>query len=494
MLVEEKIMEVLAAYDLTNSFRSAAALCGVDHHTVRRYVAARDAGLDPSGMVERPRVSDPFCDKITEWIDKSQGRVRADVVHRKLEAMGYRGSERTTRRVVAALKTEWVREHRRGYKPWIPEPGLWLQWDYGDGPTVAGRRTVLFCAWLAWSRFRVIVPLGDKTLPSVIAALDRCFRIIGGVPTYALTDNEKTVTDAHVARVPIRNPQMVAAAHYYGVTIDTCAPADPESKGGAEATVRIAKADLVPTAANLRDAYESFEQLEVACEAAMGRFNTRIHSMTGERPVDRLERELAYLHRVPAEPYTVAFGETRAVSWSSTISHRGARYSVPHRHMGDRVWVRVAGDELIITGHVDDAATEIARHRLVGRGEAAIVDEHYPPRREGPERIPKATNPHEKAFLDLGAGAGRWLIEAAAAGTRHIPTRMAEAVALAKLHDRTVIDEALGLAAMAGRFAEGDLESIVAAPRQQPIRPPAGHSLQLGTSAWARLGKGGAQR
>ncbi|MFD1276094.1 hypothetical protein ACFQ51_43810 [Streptomyces kaempferi] len=29
-------------------------------------------------------------------------------------------------------------------------------------------------------------------------------------------------------------------------------PYDPESKGGAEATVRIAKADLVPTSANLQ--------------------------------------------------------------------------------------------------------------------------------------------------------------------------------------------------------------------------------------------------
>jgi hypothetical protein len=267
-------------------------------------------------------------------------------------------------------------------------------------------------------------------------------------------------------------------------------PADPESKGGSEATVRIAKADLVPTAANLLDGYETFEELEVACEAAMVRFNTRIHSMTGERPVDRLVRELAFLHPVPVEPYTVAFGETRAVSWSSTISFRGGRYSVPHRHMGDRVWVRVAGDELIVTAHVDDTATEIARHRLIGSGEASIVDEHYPPRRDTPERAPRATNPHEKAFLDLGHGAGRWLIEAAAAGVRQISVRMSEAVALAKIHDPAVIDEALGLAAMAGRFAQGDLESILAARRQDPIRPPTGHSLQPGTSAWAHHGNG----
>ena len=40
----EEIMEILAAYDLTHSFRDAAALVGCNHHTVARYVRARDAG------------------------------------------------------------------------------------------------------------------------------------------------------------------------------------------------------------------------------------------------------------------------------------------------------------------------------------------------------------------------------------------------------------------------------------------------------------------
>ena len=42
-------MNILEAFDLTHSYRSAAALCGVDHQTVRRDVAARSAGLDPTG-------------------------------------------------------------------------------------------------------------------------------------------------------------------------------------------------------------------------------------------------------------------------------------------------------------------------------------------------------------------------------------------------------------------------------------------------------------
>lgn len=488
MLIEEKIMEILEAYDLTKSLRATAALCGVDHHTVRRHVAARAAGLDPAKTIERASVSDPYSDKIIEWIDLSQGRVRGDVVHRKLVAMGYEGSERTTRRVVAALKDDWDSGHRRGYKPWIPEPGLWLQWDYGNGPIIGGTGTHLFCAWLAWSRFRVILPMWDKKLPSVIAVLDRCFRIIGGIPTYALTDNEKTVTDTHIARVAVRNPLIVTAGNYYGVTITTCLPADPESKGGSEATVRIAKADLVPTAANLLDEYESFEQLEAACVTATERFNNRIHSVTKERPVDRLVRELEALHEVPVEPYTAVFGETRAVSWSSTISFRGARYSVPHTWMGKRVWVRVSGDEIVITAEVGEAATEIARHLVVGRGEASIVDAHYPERRESPERTPRATNRFEESFLQIGSGAQRWLIEAAGQGTRGIEGLMGEAVALTELWDPQMIDEALGLAATVGRFGVGDIESIVTARRQEPVPPPVGFSLQPGTRAWSQYG------
>jgi hypothetical protein len=43
---------------------------------------------------------------------------------------------------------------------------MWAQWDWGQGPTVAGRVTNLFCAWLAWCRFRVVITTWDRTLPT----------------------------------------------------------------------------------------------------------------------------------------------------------------------------------------------------------------------------------------------------------------------------------------------------------------------------------------
>ena len=127
------------------------------------WVRARDAGgrrVAGAGAAARPGV-DPFAEKIEEWVERSRGRIRADVAHQRLVAMGYRGSERTTRRAVAEAKRRWRAEHGRRTRPWIPEPGLWMQWDYGDGPVIGGRATTLFCAWLAWVAFRVVIALRD---------------------------------------------------------------------------------------------------------------------------------------------------------------------------------------------------------------------------------------------------------------------------------------------------------------------------------------------
>jgi hypothetical protein len=317
-----------------------------------------------------------------------------------------------------------------------------------------------------------------------------------------LTDNEKTVTVEHIARVPVRHPDVVAAGRHYGMTIRTCMPADPQTKGGSEATVRIAKADLVPTEANLGEAYCEFAELEAACAAFGERVNQRPHRATGRAPVEMLAEEASRLHMLPATAVTTAFGETRRVGWDATISVGGVRYSVPHELVDSRVWTRFAGDELVVTiVDPDTGPREVARHRRGRRGCPQIRDEHYPDshpsRRTVPgDRVPRAANAAEEAFLAIGPGATEWLREAAAAGTARMRAKMTEAVSLAKLHSLAAVDQALGAAALAGRFAEEDLPTILAHQRHQPAptassaRASETHSLQAGTQAWAAFGTG----
>lgn len=107
-----EIMEIFEAFDKTGSAHSAARLAGVDPKTVRRLVAARDAGAPVAEPGRRERIIDPFQPKIEEWVDHSEGLVRADKVHERLLVLGFTGDERTTRRAVHEAKVRWRAGHR----------------------------------------------------------------------------------------------------------------------------------------------------------------------------------------------------------------------------------------------------------------------------------------------------------------------------------------------------------------------------------------------
>jgi hypothetical protein len=383
---------------------------------------------------------------------------------------------------------------------------MWLQFDWGTGPLVLGpdgqpRSTWLFCAWLAWSRFRVVIPTWDRKLETLLACLDATLRQLGGAPSYALTDNEKTVTVEHVAGVPVRHPTIVAASRHYGMQVVTCVPFDPESKGGSEATVRIAKADLLPTEVNLGEQYASFLALQAACTGWCIQVNGRRHRETARVPAEALIIEQARLHRLPAAPFTAALGVTRAVGTDQTIRFGSVRYSTPPGHVGAEVWVRTDGGELVIVAHTPAGLAEVARHLLSTPGCPRIDLAHYPGHPQQPDGAPRPPTPKartagEETFLALGDGARSWLVEAAACGAQRVRTKMAAAVELAALVGVDAVDAALGTAAAAGRFADGDLLSIVehqaggTSAAGLVIADPA-HSIQPGTNAWAGLNRPG---
>jgi hypothetical protein len=92
-------------------------------------------GLDPThghgpktawcrSGVAAARVIDGFLPKLEEFVERSKGKIRADVAHAKI--MGYSGSDRTTRRTVARLKDAWRADRRRGM-----EAVAGRAWDVG---------------------------------------------------------------------------------------------------------------------------------------------------------------------------------------------------------------------------------------------------------------------------------------------------------------------------------------------------------------------------
>lgn len=226
--------------------------------------------------------------------------------------------------------------------------------------------------------------------------------------------------------------------------------------------------------------------------------NARRHRATGQTPASRLDIERTTLHILPSEPLALALGEERVVGSDRTISFNAVRYSTPPGYTGARVWCRVVGEELSITARTHSGdLTEIWRHQLSVPGIPQIIDAHYPDHPNGrgvhqPRLRPRSEA--EIAFVAIGPGAGRWLKEAGPAGAVRIRAKMARAVELATVMGSDKVDQALGLAAAAGRFADNDLVSILehlaaSKPAGEVVRADEAHSVQSGTIGWQALGQ-----
>ena len=229
--------------------------------------------------------------------------------------------------------------------------------------------------------------------------------------------------------------------------------------------------------------------MEAACAAFVTDINARVHRTTGRRPVEMLTQERPALHAVPDLPHTAALGVTRRVPDNTPmVTFEHCQYSLPATLLGHTVWIRHhdGTDEVVISALDDGGPMEVARHQRATPGSPAIDDSHFPEHRDkipGDYRV-RARTVSEQTFLALGPGAAVWLKEAAAVGTERILQKMAHAVELSALAGRADVDWALGHAAVHGRFATGDLDSILASKGVDPTRRGAGEDISLaqGTS------------
>jgi transposase len=438
---------MLTTYQELGSYRATAALCGTTHKTVRRVVERRSR--PPTERPARPRVTDPYLELIAAKVKGTDGRISAKRLLPLCRAEGYTGSARSLRRAVAEAKAEH-RRSRRTYRPWRPIPGEHLVFDWGeeDGMQV-------FCAVLAWSRWRFVRFAERQDQATTLALLAECFELLGGVPGILLTDRMGCLKGGVVADVMVPAPGYVDFAAHYGFRIDFCEAGDPESKGVVEHLVGYAKTDLLIGLGP----FGGPDDANVAAVAWCAEVNGRIHTETSAVPVERLAVERTLLGALPSLRPTIGAVESRTVDALRTVRFRSARYSVPGTFIGERVGLHLEGPEL----RISHRGSEIARHRLVGPGELSLIDAHYGGPARKPSRALRPRTPAELAYLDLGPVAEAFLRAAAAAGTTKLPSELAIIVGLERAHGRAALIAALERALAHRRYRAVDISAILAA-------------------------------
>lgn len=449
-------MDMNAAYREVGSYRGAAQLCGTTPKTVRRAVVAAEAGTD----TVTAHNYDAVADIVAERVAKTQGLISAKRILPVARAAGYDGSARNFRRLVAEAKKTWRRGHHRGRRPGVWAPGDMLVIDWGEiGPLK------VFCAVVAWSRFRFVCFADNIRSDTTLAALAACFEALDGVPKTVLSDRMGCLKGGTVAGVVVPTADYVRFATHYSFRPDFCEGNDPESKGLVENLVGYVKSDLmVPEELSVDDLAGANAKGAVWCAEV----NAQVHSEICAVPAERLVAERELLGGLPSLRARIGKLVVRKVDRLSCIRFGSARYSVPTRHIGRQVEVRVADGvvQVVLLGAV------VAEHRLVAPGEASVDDDHYGGPRPAPRRAVRPKTAAEKAFCALGPVAEAFITAAAASGITSLAGDLDELAGLEAAHGREALVAALERAVAFGRFRAHDVRSILAAGTGVP-RPTA---------------------
>ncbi|NTY63968.1 IS21 family transposase [Mycolicibacterium sphagni] len=473
-------MDIISAYQQLGSYRGAADQCGTTAKTVKRHMdkfVAEQAGVAPPPRAPRARNYDAVAELVAERVEKSQARISAKRLLPIARTAGYEGSPRNFRRLVAESKALWRSNNHRGRRPAVWSPGQYLVIDWAQ----AAPGLFLFCAVLAFSRWRFVRFATDQKASTTLALIAEALAAIGGVPVRVLADRMACLKGGVVANVVVPTPDYVRLAGHYGFAPDFCHANDPQSKGIVENLCGYAQRDLaVPllTEAAVAGTAVDLRMANAAAAAWCTEVNAVVHSEIAAVPNERLLTERELLQPLPSLRLQIgAASVLRKVDRLSCVRYGSARYSVPTRLIG--ATVAVVLDHGAVCLVEPSTGMIVAEHELVAPGSASILDAHYDGPRPAPSRGPRPKTSVERQFCDLGADAAAFLVGAAAIGNTRLGSELEILLALGAAHGEQALVAALHRAVAFRRFRAADVRSILAAGTGTPQPRVAGDALVL---------------
>jgi transposase len=375
---EELRNEIIRRWQNGTSQRVIARMLNISRGSVRRalsaYHAARNGKAQPAQ--QRPSLLDPYVQVIEELV----GRYPDLTVIRLLEELRSRGFTGGYTIVRQRLRDLRPRTASQPVLRFETGPGAQAQMDYSPYDlefTEEGRRRVhAFSYLLSYSRRQYLRFVEAQDFDTTLQQHVRAFEHLGGVAATCLYDNMKVVVKGYEGGVPVYNPRFLAFATHYGFRPVACRPYRPETKGKVERQFFYAEKNLL----NGRT-FRSLAHLnEVTADWLANVADVRDHRETKQTPRERHALELPHLIPLPANHYEVAPVVYRTVTVEGYVVWRQNQYSVPWRHLGQMLPVRITDEELIV---YSPDLQEVARHRLLSRtisGQCSLQPEHHPAR------------------------------------------------------------------------------------------------------------------
>ena len=368
-----EIREVFRLRASGHGLKSIARTVGLGRNTVRRYLAAAEAGgvvipddglLDDEalavvaaaiqgrgGTVSAARLA---CREHREQIAAWARECDAPKIRRLLKRQGVSVSLRTLQRFMKeelGAKKDTVRLRD-------PKPGV-LEFDFMTLGTFIdrdGKEIEVHAALMtaSVSRHQFVWPCLSQTRDDVIDALEATWGFFGGVFPVVLPDNLKAVVANADAVNPTFNPWFFEYAQARGFTLDPARIRKPKDKAKVERQVRYVRKDFFGG-----ESFRRLEEIRVAairwCREIAG---LRDHNTTHRQPaVHFRETDALVLKPKPETPYDTPVWSKHTVGRDHAITVQKALYSVPHDVVGkvrvrtDRATVKIYQRRQIVKVH-----------------------------------------------------------------------------------------------------------------------------------------------
>jgi transposase len=400
-----RLQELVRLHRMGSCGREVARMLGMSPNTERTYRQALERASMLAGdvdslpelsvlrdaiLAEKPVRNTPqqtssleaYAEQVRAMSERGAGPT-AIFDRLRLEDTAFGGSLAAVKRLYARIRAERGVSAEDVAIPVETEPGHVAQVDFGyvgflyDAAEGRLRKAYVFVLVLGFSRHMFARIVFDQKVETWLRLHIEAFEEFGAVPAVLVPDNLK----AAVVRAAFGLDEQTSLnrsyrelARHYGFKVDPAPMASPEKKGKVEAGVKYVKRNFfLPR--DERDAAVLQVQLVAWVREIAG---ARTHGTTQLKPFDVFEQvERAAMQALPARRAELVVWKTAQVHRDTHVVFRKAMYSVPWRFIGKEVWVRAAGNSILI--YVDE--TRVVEHQRVPAGKRSTRTEHLPDHR-----------------------------------------------------------------------------------------------------------------
>lgn len=349
------------------------------------------------------------------------------------------------------------------------------------------RQAHIFVATLGASNYTYVEAQWAEDLPNWISGHVRALAFFGGVPEIIIPDNPK-VGVKHPSRYePDINPTYLDLAEHYNTVVLPARVRRPKDKAKVEVGVQVVERWILARLRNRK--FFGLAELNHAIRELLEELNNRTMEHLGRSRREFFEElDLPALKPLPAEPYQFAIWKKVKVNIDYHIEFEKHYYSVPHRLIGEKVFVRATER----TVEVFHKRRRVASHpRSRARGRHTTQAEHMPANHRhyaewSPERFLRWA---EEIGLQTRA-----LIETALTSRRHPQQAYRTCLGilgLAKRYTKERLEAASGRALASGIRSYRGIKNILdtgldQVPLEEPISTPLDPHANIRGSSYYR--------